>query len=43
MKPRELIHASTRPAWTARLLLYIAAVVSLSIFVQVVIALWLPL
>lgn len=36
MRLRTLIHASTRPAWTARLVLYIALVVTISLAVQVI-------
>lgn len=40
MKLREFIYASTRPAWTARLVVYVALMVTLSAFVQVLVA-WL--
>lgn len=35
MNLSDLIHAPTRPAWTARLVAYIAFVVTISVFVQV--------
>lgn len=35
MNLSDLIHAPTRPAWTARLVAYIALVVTISIAVQV--------
>ena len=41
MKLQELIHAPTRLAWKLRLLVYIAIVVSLTLVVQVVHAVWL--
>lgn len=37
----ELIHASTRPSWTARLVVYLAIVVTVSTLAQVVAWLWL--
>lgn len=41
MKLHEIIHAPTRPAWTARLTAYIALVVTAIVIVQVVHVLWL--
>jgi len=34
MNLSDLIHAPTRPAWTARLVVYLAVIVTLSIGVQ---------
>ena len=36
MKLTHFIHASTRPAWTARLVIYIAVIVTISIVVQII-------
>lgn len=36
MKLHDILSASTRPAWTARLVLYLSIVVTLSIAVQVI-------
>lgn len=35
MNLSDLIHAPTRPAWTARLVVYLATVVTVSLVVQV--------
>lgn len=35
MNLSDLIHAPTRPAWTARLVVYLAVIVTLSIGVQI--------
>lgn len=34
MKLQDLIHPPTRPAWTARLVIYIALIVTIVLFVQ---------
>lgn len=41
MKLQDLIHAPTRPTWTARLVLYVALVVTVCAFVQIVHIFWL--
>lgn len=41
MRLYDLIHAPTRPAWTARLVAYVALIVTIIIFVQVVHVFWL--
>ena len=41
MNLTEFIHASTRPAWTARLVVYLAIIATISAAVQVVTWLWL--
>jgi hypothetical protein len=40
MKLHDIFHASTRPAWTARLVVYLAAIATLSITAQVIGWLW---
>jgi hypothetical protein len=37
MKLHEIIHASTRPAWTARLVVFIAAMVAVSAITQLLV------
>lgn len=41
MKLHDFIHASTRPAWTARLVVYLAVIVTLSAAAQFAAWLWL--
>lgn len=36
MKLTHFIHASTRPAWTARLVVYIALIVTVSLIVELI-------
>jgi hypothetical protein len=40
MNLTELLHGSTRPQWTARLVLYIAIIVTISTAVQLVAWWW---
>jgi hypothetical protein len=40
MKLSDLIHASTKPIWTARLVAYLALVVTISIVAQVLASIW---
>lgn len=41
MRLHHLIHAPTRPAWTARIVIYIALIVTITILIQVVqVLLW---
>ena len=37
----EFIHASTRPAWTARLVVYLAVIATISAAMQIITWLWL--
>ena len=41
MRLHDIIHASTRPAWTARLVLYIALIVTVTLFVQILVSVFL--
>lgn len=41
MRLHDFIHASTRPAWTARLVLYIALIVTVTLFVQILVSVFL--
>ena len=43
MNLREFIHAPTRPAWTARLVAYIALVATLAVIIELVqLYIWWP-
>lgn len=41
MRLTDFIHGSSRPAWTARLLAYVAFIVTITFLVQVVHTVWL--
>ena len=41
MRLQDFIHASTRSAWTARLVLYIALIVTVTLFVQILVSVFL--
>lgn len=41
MKLQDFIHASTRPAWTARLVIYVAVIATISLVVQLLGWAWL--